>query len=665
MFFSSLKQYIEVLILLRYLFWIGVILYIKSMKNTYTYILLLLFLAVSINQITAKEKDKTKRLNKTASTPLLDWKKHNIGNFSLQVTNFGMIGGDNDLFTHAESFINCEYPLNSGIEHLEGGGIWIGAIIDTSSTTGVKKEIKKISTGYEGWGGDGYSTGGSGLLNELYPGISKSDSVLEITSSNQKPDFWSNYYGNLNFAPLSDQDFIAQYTDTTLPTPDPMHVPLGIKVIQRSLSWSSDYMDGIIFVEYKIVNLKKKSLRDIYIGFFMDTDIGPIAMQKELYSAARNYWEDNYTGYIDSIKLAYADNPLDSPSTPFGLRIIHSSIDLANLKFSFHWYNSEDSPDPDSKRYEYLSSGTIMPNQSKSALNDTRFLIGMGPFNFTDSDTVKIVVALVSGENIANMVTNSIKAKNIFTDNYFVPSAPPSPNLTIKNSGTGSQLSWSSSPEDYIDNTNITARTNFNGKTFEGYRIYRAESIDPEKKDFVLLREFDKPDNIWGYNTGLKREIIDSNFTQGKTYSYSVTSYSIEDTTSNHYRVSLESSVFNNMKSVTAPYKTNTNNKIYVVPNPYKADGNYTQGSQWEGSSSTWTENNRLIRFINLPDDCIIRIFTVAGELIKTIEHHDTFNNWAGWNLLTNSGRTIASGIYIYNVESDIVKQTGKFVVIK
>jgi len=632
-------------------------------------ILLSIFLFFEPTMMVSKEKNKNRRLNKTKFTPNLDWKMHNIGNFSLQITNFGMIGGDNDFFVHPQNFISCEYPLNSGIAHLEGGGIWIGAIIDTSSVIGVKKEIRKVTTGYEGWGGDGYSTGGGGLLNEMYPGNSSNDSILNITSNSQKPAYWNSYYGNLNFAPVSDQDFLCQYNDTILPSSDPIHVPLGIKIIQRSMSWKSNFMEGIIFIQYQIINLKKNPLRDVYAGFFMDMDVGPISAQKESFGFPRNYWEDNYAAYRNDIKLAFIDNPLDKPSTPLGLCILKSSEPMEKLKFSFSWYSSEQSPDPDSKRYEILAGNYIMPDQSITQLSDTRFLIGMGPFNFTNSDTITILTALIGGNSVSELSDKHRKAKNVLDDNYFVPNAPNSPDLSLSKSGKGINLNWqtpgSNNPEDFRDYTNITARNNYDGRIFEGYRIYRAEKENPAKKDFVLLREFDKPGNKWGFNTGLKYQFIDTNIVPGRTYSYSVTSFSIEDTSENHFRESIESSPFENLKTITAPYFSGIKNNIGVVPNPYRADGNYTQGVHWEGTGSTWTENNRLIRFINLPEKCEIRIFTVNGELIKTIAHDDAFNNWANWNLQTNSGRTIGSGIYIYNVKSNDTQFTGKFVVIK
>ncbi len=105
-------------------------------------------------------------------------------------------------------------------------------------------------------------------------------------------------------------------------------------------------------------------------------------------------------------------------------------------------------------------------------------------------------------------------------------------------------------------------------------------------------------------------------------------------------------------------------NKISVVPNPYRADGNYNSGIHWENPNN-WTENNRRLRFINLPEKCVIRIFTLNGEPIKTIEHFSAFDNWQDWDLRTETGRSVSSGIYIYNVESSTIKFTDKFVIIK
>ncbi|MDD4050703.1 MAG: T9SS type A sorting domain-containing protein, partial [candidate division Zixibacteria bacterium] len=93
--------------------------------------------------------------------------------------------------------------------------------------------------------------------------------------------------------------------------------------------------------------------------------------------------------------------------------------------------------------------------------------------------------------------------------------------------------------------------------------------------------------------------------------------------------------------------------KIRVVPNPYLGE------ASWESS-----EGQRKLQFVNLPDQCSIRIYTLAGELIRTLDH----TNGTGtedWNMLSESNRGIASGVYLFSVESDYGNYTGKFAVIK
>jgi hypothetical protein len=136
----------------------------------------------------------------------------------------------------------------------------------------------------------------------------------------------------------------------------------------------------------------------------------------------------------------------------------------------------------------------------------------------------------------------------------------------------------------------------------------------------------------------------------------------------------LESPIFQNATQSQLPFTPSTEpNKVKVVPNPYRTDNDYRyEYGGWEGLSRLWTENKRVVWFIHLPTKCTIRIFSLAGEIIKTISHDDAdrqLNNEAigqeELELLSESNRALASGIYIYLVESDLGTQTGKFVIIR
>jgi hypothetical protein len=93
--------------------------------------------------------------------------------------------------------------------------------------------------------------------------------------------------------------------------------------------------------------------------------------------------------------------------------------------------------------------------------------------------------------------------------------------------------------------------------------------------------------------------------------------------------------------------------KIKVVPNPYIAH------ALWENK-----EGIRKIQFTHLPDKCTIRVYTLAGDLVKVIEH----TNGTGaedWDMLNKDQMGIVPGIYFYHVDSKYGEKLGKFAVIK
>ncbi len=102
---------------------------------------------------------------------------------------------------------------------------------------------------------------------------------------------------------------------------------------------------------------------------------------------------------------------------------------------------------------------------------------------------------------------------------------------------------------------------------------------------------------------------------------------------------------------------------IKVVPNPYIVR------NPWEVSS-----DYGIIRFTNLPDECTIRIYTLAGNLIRKIEHKVEATPTSAiqggserWDILTDNDQRPASGIYIYHISTpdNGETKTGKFAIIR
>ena len=79
---------------------------------------------------------------------------------------------------------------------------------------------------------------------------------------------------------------------------------------------------------------------------------------------------------------------------------------------------------------------------------------------------------------------------------------------------------------------------------------------------------------------------------------------------------------------------------IGVVPNPYYGYSTY-ESSQID---------NR-VKFINLPNKCTIKIFTLNGALVKTFKKDDE-TTFVDWNLTNNSNVPVASGMYIIHIDA-------------
>lgn len=94
---------------------------------------------------------------------------------------------------------------------------------------------------------------------------------------------------------------------------------------------------------------------------------------------------------------------------------------------------------------------------------------------------------------------------------------------------------------------------------------------------------------------------------------------------------------------------------IRVVPNPYFA--------HYSAMVETG-EGESVVEFQKIPDRCTIRIYTLAGDLVTTISHNDG-TGAARWDLLSERGLLVASGIYIYHVESPYGEHLGRFAIIK
>ncbi|KPK67371.1 hypothetical protein AMJ82_10745, partial [candidate division TA06 bacterium SM23_40] len=179
---------------------------------------------------------------------------HDVGELWLTVTNWGFFGSENNF-----NYSSCIFPAYSNTKYLFWGGLWIGSINEAGDTL--------VSTGCEGWAGPHY---------EFYPGPLDGIDDWKDVISERSIRLTSPHYDT---AAISEQDFIAYYSDTgtaaTWPAyVGPDHEPLGLEITQRSYAWSYSYSRDFIIFDFWLKNIGGDTLRALYMGLYLDADCG-------------------------------------------------------------------------------------------------------------------------------------------------------------------------------------------------------------------------------------------------------------------------------------------------------------------------------------------------------------------------------------------------------
>ena len=79
---------------------------------------------------------------------------------------------------------------------------------------------------------------------------------------------------------------------------------------------------------------------------------------------------------------------------------------------------------------------------------------------------------------------------------------------------------------------------------------------------------------------------------------------------------------------------------INIVPNPYHAYNSY----------ETSRIDNR-VKFVNLPQECTIKIYNLSGTLIRTLGK-DSPQTFLDWDIKNEARIPVASGVYVIHVEA-------------
>jgi hypothetical protein len=227
-------------------------------------------------------------------------------------------------------------------------------------------------------------------------------------------------------------------------------------------------------------------------------------------------------------------------------------------------------------------------------------------------------------------------------NDYNVPIPPPAPSVDVFSQPDKIKIEWGTESESVSD--------------FAGYRVYRAlGNPDPRLHVSELIGSWELIFECGeGTDNTLTHNYDDTSPERGQGYYYYVAAF--DDGTENGPDagnplggMSLESGKYMN-RTTKAAFLTRAPGKalsdIRVVPNPY----NYgAREIQFAG-----LEENKIM-FLNIPPLCTIKIYTVSGDLVKTIDHNNLLDQSgdASWGTqprgysTTDTGQLMVSGVYI------------------
>ncbi len=95
--------------------------------------------------------------------------------------------------------------------------------------------------------------------------------------------------------------------------------------------------------------------------------------------------------------------------------------------------------------------------------------------------------------------------------------------------------------------------------------------------------------------------------------------------------------------------------RVHTVPDPY-----------YVTNALEFTTNGKVLRFVGLPSQALIRIYSVSGVLVQILSHNDPGDGGeATWNLRNRNNQFVASGVYFYHVETPTGQtKVGRFTVV-
>jgi len=572
------------------------------------------------------------------------------------VTNEGRLM--NNVYTEPGS--RWDWPKDSGHEVMYRSGIAVGIPGNV---------VHSVLVPWDGWDFEwrplpGYHNAEIGML-------ALSTDTTSWPHDTVGNPFWPKRDSEGNPIILSHQDSYGVYDDgkNKLGRADSSQY-LNIEIHQHSYAWNTALDEDYIIFAFDVIN-KGAPKESLYFCHHNDMDAGssesPVEYSDDMVMLDRNrqfyyQWDaDNYTALWDVDPYYVGVVFLETPE------INGEELGLTDWHYT-HTYAIQDDGTRDREVFRYMSSdsrlrddpnsddlfhgddihfddGSLIPPDGR----DIAVWASSGPYDMDHGDTLRFAIAMLSGTDFSDISTNADRVIAVFENGYVVKSVPE-PIVTGQAHDGVVTLEW----DCRIDTSYIDPDTATN--TLQGYRIYKTEDARRQMWDFVDSMA------MGDYATGVTERLlyrwVDDDVVSGFYYSYAVTAYDSSGFESGIASLGAETNVVE-LRPASAPGCDLVD--IKVVPNPFVIS------ARWERDrlgNPPVGQPIRELAFVNLPEECTIKIFTLDGDLIRTI-HHTNGTGTEYWDVRSDFNRMIVTGVYFYHVTSDQGEHLGKIAIIR
>lgn len=471
---------------------------------------------------------------KTGSTDMpdpesIDRITHDFGNIVTTIDNWGYIGGYPGLYPAGE------WPRNSGHDYLAEIKYWMGAVTPTGDTivANTDEDFRpipsfiqaeetyniRLSTNPDRYNYNPDDTTGQWLGNPaLGWRVYNADSAAWVYNRIYNPADSLFYPGG----PTALQQSFYRFEDGNAPN------ALGLQMTHTVCQWNYCYNEDILFVILEITNVSGVDYSEFAFGLYCDFDVGGPNSQggngrlgdlvafDQAENLAWTYDEDGFDpGWGAMVRTGL-----------MGTKYLETPDDIGMTAFRTGMWDLL--PDEDPGRFELINStqfDTSLPPTDQYYIQCTRGI------DLTAGKTVRVVFALVAGQDEEEFLANAATAQTLY-DNYYVgPQPPATPSLSARVGDHKVYLHWNDTAEVDVDPLSGVV-------DFRGYKLYRSTNLGYTwgfearvvpgsclDQDYIPIAAYqvDNPGDI------IAHSYIDSNLTNGIEYWYCLVAFDAGD----------------------------------------------------------------------------------------------------------------------------------------